>query len=399
MVESSTVATATGTALYSRLSAFYLFYFASIGVLVPFWSLYLQSLGLGAPEIGALVATVMATKLVAPYVWGTLADRRGARMPIIRLASLAALVCFTGVFLGSGFAWLVLVMLSFSFFWNATLPQFEAVTFNHLGQNSHRYANIRVWGSVGFVLSSVALGPLLERYGPGVVPVAVAGLFVCIWLSAHGVPERALVHSAGGPERLLPLLRQPVVLSLFTVCFLIQASHGPYYGFFSIYLEARGLSRTVIGVLWALGVVAEVLVFLLMHRLLPRFGARLLMLATLALTVLRWLLIGWGASSMVALVVAQCLHAFSFGLYHAVAISLINRFFRGRVQGRGQALYSSLSFGAGGSLGALLGGQAWDSLGPHFTFTAAALAAALGWVIAWLGLHPERFRAPAETMA
>jgi PPP family 3-phenylpropionic acid transporter len=194
-------------------------------------------------------------------------------------------------------------------------------------------------------------------------------------------------------------LRQPVVLSLFAVCFLIQASHGPYYGFFSIYLEDQGLSRTVIGGLWALGVVAEVLVFLLMHRLLPRFGARRLMLATLALTVLRWLLIGWGVSSMVALVVAQCLHAFSFGLYHAVAIFLINRFFRGRVQGRGQALYSSLSFGAGGSLGALLGGQAWGSLGPQFTFTAAALVAAVGWVIAWLGLRPERFTAPVESMA
>ncbi len=399
MVEFSTVAIATRRALYSRLSAFYLFYFASIGVLVPFWSLYLQSLGLGAPEIGALVAAVMATKLVAPYVWGALADRRGARMPIIRLASLTALVCFTGVFLDSGFAWLVLVMLSFSFFWNATLPQFEAVTFNHLGQDSHRYANIRVWGSVGFVLSAIALGPLLERYGPGVVPVAVAGLFACIWLSAHGVPEQAVVHPPGGPQRLLPLLRQPVVLSLFAVCFLIQASHGPYYGFFSIYLEDQGLSRTVIGGLWALGVVAEVLVFLLMHRLLPRFGARRLMLITLALTVLRWLLIGWGVSSMVALMVAQCLHAFSFGLYHAVAIFLINRFFRGRVQGRGQALYSSLSFGAGGSLGALLGGQAWDSLGPQFTFTAAALVAALGWVIAWLGLHPERFTEPVESMA
>jgi PPP family 3-phenylpropionic acid transporter len=138
------------------------------------------------------------------------------------------------------------------------------------------------------------------------------------------------------------------------------------------------------------------LVFLLMHRLLPRFGARALMLLSLALSVLRWLLIGWWVESMAVLVGAQLLHAFSFGMYHAVAISLVHRFFPGSVQGRGQALYSSVSFGAGGSLGALLGGRAWTVLGPEYTFTAAAAVAGLGWIVAWAWLRPERFRAPAR---
>lgn len=382
--------------LYLRLSSFYLFYFAGIGVIIPFWSLYLKDLGLHPANIGSLLAVPMATRLVAPYLWGHIADRSGRRLAVIRFTSAAAAVCFVGVFLGHEFWWLLLVLLCFSMFWNAPLPQFEAITMAHLGSRSDRYAMVRLWGSVGFILTSMLLGPVLDRTGTGLVPWVMLALFIGMWFSSMVVPDAGTETEVDGAPPITRVLRQPVVLALFAICLLVQASHGPYYGFYSIYLEASGYAAGLIGLLWAVGVVAEVLLFLLMHRLLPRYGARNLMLVTLALTALRWLLVGWMVQSLQVLVLAQLLHAFSFGVYHAVAISLVHRFFPGSLQGRGQALYSSLSFGAGGSLGIFLSGLGWDQLSPQIIFSTAALVAAVGWGVAVLALRPERYVSPQE---
>ena len=120
---------------YWRLSSFYFFYFASLGALIPYWSLYLKSLGYSAQSIGILMAILPATKIFAPYLWGWLADQTRHPITIIRLANLFAVVAFAGVFVDSGFVWLSLVLLVFSFFWNSSLPLFETMTLNHLGDD------------------------------------------------------------------------------------------------------------------------------------------------------------------------------------------------------------------------------------------------------------------------
>lgn len=358
--------------IYWRLSGFYLFYFASLGALVPYWGLYLKSLDFSVTQIGQLIAILMATKIVAPNVWGWIADMTGHRMTIVRSASLLAALSFMGVFAGSGFWWMALVMIAFSFFWNAALPQFEATTMNHLGGETHRYSGIRLWGSVGFIVAVAALGPLLDAFGTARLPQVLAVVFILIWLSSLYVPESAAGHLSLNQERLRDVLRRPVVVALLAVCFLVQASHGPYYAFFSIYLESYGYSTALIGQLWALGVLAEIGVFLVMPRLLPRFGARALLLAAVVLTTLRWLLIAGFAAHLPVMLLAQTLHAASFGLYHAVAIYLVHRLFTGAHQGRGQALYSSVSFGAGGAAGSLVSGYLWTGMGAQSMYLLAA---------------------------
>ncbi len=372
---------------YWRLSGFYLFYFASLGALIPYWGLYLKSLGFGSVEIGELVAIIMATKIVAPNVWGWIADHTGRRMSIVRAGCLFAALAFAGVFFGQGYWWLVLVMSVFSFFWNAALPQFEATTLNHLGDQTHRYSSIRLWGSIGFILAVAGLGALFEQAGTALLPSVLVVLLAAIWLSSLLVPESAAGHQALNEEPLRKVLRQPAVVSLLLVCFLLQASHGPYYTFYSLYMVDHGYSESAIGQLWALGVVAEILVFLKMHHWLPRFGARNLMLAAAALTALRWLLIALFVEQVWIMAFAQTLHAASFGVYHAVSIHLIHHLFTGRHQGRGQALYSSLSFGAGGAAGSLLAGYLWDGIGAQWTYILAAATAVLAGWIAWRGVE------------
>ena len=370
-----------------RLSSFYFFYFASLGALIPYWGLYLRHEGYSAVEIGELVAILAATKIIAPNVWGWIADHTGRSMPVVRWAGFASTLTFVGVFWGGGFWWLVGVMTLFSFFWNAALPQFEAVTMNHLGERTHRYSTVRSWGSFGFIVAVVVLGPLVEDwYDPSLLPWVILALFAGIWLTSLVVPEKASSHHVDHTP-IRQVLRNREVVALMAVAFLVQASHGPYYTFYSIYLADNGYSGAVTGWLWALGVIAEIAVFLVMHRWLPRFGARNLLLVTLALTALRWVVIGLFVESMALIVAAQLLHAFSFGVYHAVTIHLVHKLFVGRNQGRGQALYSSVSFGAGGALGSFVAGGMWESSGAEATYLAAAACAGLGLLITWIGIR------------
>jgi PPP family 3-phenylpropionic acid transporter len=368
---------------YWRLSSFYLFYFAALGVLAPYWSLYLKDLGFNAVAIGQLMAIPMATKLIAPYVWGWLGDHLGRRMSIVRLGSLLTTIVFSSVFWVTGFWELGAAMVLFSFFWNAVLPQFEAVTFDYLGDDVSRYSMVRVWGSVGFIISVVILGVVVDLYGPkSILPVLLIA-YAAIWVSSLTIkdqdPEPHLVKQ----PPILAILKMPAVIAFFVVCFLLQAGHGPYYGFYSIYMESVGYSKAAIGQFWALGVVAEVIVFLFMHRLLGRFGARQVLMVSLALAVLRWLLIGNFPESLGVILFAQTLHAATFGTFHAAAIHLVHHYFTGNHQGRGQALYSSLSFGAGGALGTLASGFLWESAGPSVAFGISAALSMLALLIAW----------------
>lgn len=381
------MAKATPATPYWRLSGFYFFYFASLGALIPYWGPYLRSLGFSELAIGELVAIIMATKIVAPNVWGWIADQSGKRMLIVRLASLLAVLCFAGIFIGGGYWWIALVMTAFSFFWNASLPQFEATTMNHLGDRPQRYSSIRLWGSIGFILSVAGLGALFDRVDIAWLPVALIVLFAGIWLNSLVVPERAAGHLPLDHEPLKAVLRRPKVWMLLLACFLLQASHGPYYTFYTIYLEDHGYSRSLIGQLWALGVAAEIGLFLVMHRLLPRLGARRLLLMALLLTAVRWWMIAQFPERLDLLLLAQLLHAASFGVVHAVAIHLIHRFFTGPHQGRGQALYSSLSFGAGGAVGSLYSGMLWNSAGAYWAYLSAAMIALAALLVAWRGVR------------
>ncbi|MBN46684.1 MULTISPECIES: MFS transporter [unclassified Methylophaga] len=375
---------------YWRLSGFYLFYFATLGILVPYWGLYLQWEGFSARQIGELTAILLATRIIAPNVWGWIADHRGQRMRIVRLASFLSILAFSAIFISQSYYWIAAVLMLFSFFWNASLPQFEVTTLQHLGEYSHHYSKIRVWGSIGFICVVVLLGWLLDRYDAGIVPYALLVSISGIWLISLTVPELASRHLSLNHIPIKQLLKQPAVRAFLAICFLMLVSHGPYYTFYSIYLEQHGYSRTLIGQLWALGVVAELMVFLVMHRWLPRFGIRKVLLASLLLAALRWLLIALYADQIFILIAAQSLHAASYGAYHAASIAWLHQHFTGRNQGRGQALYSSMSFGAGGAVGSLLSGYLWITPGPEMTFILAALTACTAFLIGFVWLKTAK---------
>lgn len=375
---------------YWRLSAFYFCYFATLGAFLPFWSLYLKDVGFAANEIGELSALLVATKIIAPNLWGWLADRTGRRLRLIRVTALLSAALFGGFFYKNQYIWFAVVTVVFSFFWNATLPQFEAVTLFHLKTEKHRYSRIRLWGSVGFISAVLGIGRFLDDFSVAYLPDIIIGLLGLNWLVALITPEAGVLKASQDTGGIWQVLRRGEVMAFFAVYMLLQVAHGPYYVFYSVYLHQHGYSATVTGLLWALGVCAEIVMFLFVGRLLKLFNVRSLLLGSLALSMLRWLLIAYEIDSLPWVLVAQCLHAASFGVAHVVAIHLLYQYFGDHHQGKGQAFYASLSFGLGGMLGSLYSGYFWDSLGSSEVYVIAALASGVALLIAFVGVGREK---------
>lgn len=368
-----------------RLSGFYFAYFATLGVLVPYWPLFLRQAGHDPAAIGAIMAIIPATKIVSPALWGWLADRTGSTLRLIRWASFLSLAAFAGLFLDrTGLAMLLSVMFLFSFCWNATLPLFEAVTLEFLAQRTALYTGIRVWGSIGFLATVWVMGELLDDRLPiDRLPEVIAGMLLLQWLISVSVPRTRESHPAAGNASLAGILKRGEVIGFFLAAMLVQVAHGPYYSFYSVFLDEHGFSDRAIGQLWALGVLAEIVLFHYLQRLYHRISLRALFLGSLALGVVRWLMIGWGVESLGLLVVAQLLHAATFGGVHAAAVHIVHRNFQGPHHAKGQALYSGLCYGLGGALGSLYSGELWVAWGPAWVFTAAAGCSLLALLIAW----------------
>lgn len=372
--------------LYPRLSAFYLFYYGAIGVFVPFFSFYLQRRGFSALQIGQLMAIPMVMRVLAPGLWGWTADRSGRRDLPVRVGALLSILGMALLVGASGFLAVALALAAFALPWSGLLPQFEANTLSHLGAHPHRYGLVRLWGSVGFILAVVLGGLAFAGERVAAVPAVLLLLVVATAVALWQVPPTPAPPAVRGADGLGTVLRRPWVLALLLVCLLQQAAFGPYYVFFTIYLDELGYGTGVAGLLWAWGVAAEILMFVYTPRLIERFGSRVLLLSALGASVVRWLLTAWGGASLPLLVFAQTLHMAAFGLFHAVVVLLIHRAFGGRLQGRGQALYSAIGFGIGGALGSLGSGYAWSLAGPAGAWTGAALVAGLAMAVAWWGL-------------
>jgi MFS transporter, PPP family, 3-phenylpropionic acid transporter len=366
---------------YWRLSGYYFFYFAFVGAMSPYWGLYLKSLAFDAWQIGVLMSLLQVMRIFAPNIWGWLADHTGRRSAIVQIAATGSLLCFLGVFWGSGFVWLFAVMAGMSFFWSASLPLVEATTLSHLGERTHHYGRIRLWGSVGFIAAVLGLGYWLNFRPVADLRWVVLTLMAGIALLARWIPDAKSSLPGSAHVAIWQVVRRPEVLSFLVACFLMAVAHGPYYAFYSIYLVEHGYSKSAVGWLWALGVICEIAVFLWLPRWMPNVSMVKVLLAALAIAVARFLMIAWGVDYLGWLILAQTLHAATFGAYHVAALALIHRYFHGRNQVRGQGIYNGLTYGAGGTAGGLYAGAIWDGWGAHWVFMIAAGCALLAFML------------------
>lgn len=372
---------------YWRLSSFYFIYFGFLGVWLPFWNLYLESyLHFSAVQIGIISALMLGSKIFSAYLWGWLADITGSSLGVIRVGLLLACISFSFLLWSTQFLTVVFLIGLYSFFWHAVLSPFEVITLSYLKAMPYHYTQVRVWGSIGFIVAVVGLGYLLDylpiRLLPSMLLVLLLLLLVNSFLLKEPLKTPTEVKANQQARLFWQTLKQGPILALFTCCLLMQLSHGPYYTFYSIYLENLGYSRSQIGWLWSLGVFAEVALFIAMPRIFQRYTARNLLLLTFFLSSVRWLMIAWFANNIYLLLLAQLLHAASFASFHALVIDAVRRHFHPHSSGQGQAFYGMV-YGIGGALGALISGFLWP-LGSQLLFSLAASATLLALVITWL---------------
>ncbi len=361
-----------------RLSAYFFAYFLYAGALVPYFALYLAARGHDAGQIAVVLAMPQLARVVAPAFWGWLADRTGAARAIVVLSAAGVVAGFALLTAFESYAAAVAIMLGMSLLSAGALPLVESLTLGSLEGRTGGYGPIRLWGSVGFVVAVLATGAWLDAHAPQSLLGVIIGLAALTLAVSFLVPARRVAAvSAQGDAGLAAVVARPEVLAFFAACFCMNAAHGTLYAFYSIYLQAEGYSKTAIGVLWTLGVVAEIGLFLVLPRLLRLCSLRAVLAASLACAAVRFALIGWYVHSLPLLVFAQLLHAATFGAFHASSVAMVHRLFSGRLQARGQTLHSSLSYGLGGTTGTLLAGWSWAALGPELSFT---LSAAFGLV-------------------
>jgi PPP family 3-phenylpropionic acid transporter len=362
-----------------RLAAFYLAFFLYAGAYVAYFPAYLAWRGLGAAQIAWVVALPAFARVMAPTLWGALADRHGWQRGIVVFSCLANAACFALMPSAGGFAAIAWLIALTSALAAAALPLVEAITLAALAGAPGRYGPVRLWGSIGFVISVLGGGAWLDRYPVESLPAVLAAFAAVCVAAALCLPAGAR-HAA---RKSAPLVVGPAAQALFAAGFCMTAAHGALYAFFTLHLQREGYSGWAIGLYWTLGVLAEIVVFLYLPALFRRFALPTILAASLACAVVRFLAIAWLAAQPVILFGAQLLHAATFGSFHAASVAAVHRLFPAEAHGRGQTLFSSVCYGAGGAVGALLAGWAWESAGPGLAFTLSAALALTGLLLTY----------------
>ena len=378
----------------ARLGSLYGLYFAVVALSIGWFGPYFQSLGFSASEIGIAIGVLTGSKIIAPYLWGTLGDYLPNRLRVVQIGIIGSTLAAGLLLLDVDFFGLCLVLALFGVFWNAIIAQFDTLTLEYLGNDHHLYSSIRVWGSIGFIAMMLASGWLFSDVEYGILPwLIIAGLLVSAAISMT-LPGHGRVHpSENSDEGIRSRLSNASVLIFFVVASLNQLTHGPLNVFFTLYVQDHGYTAFQAGQLWALGVLAEVILFFVLPRFIRTLDLRVLLTVSLALGSMRWILIGAYPDVVWLVIMLQLLHAFTFGAIHSVSIEFIRRWFPGKLSGRGMALYSGCVFGIGGSLGATLSGIAWESFGGSTTFLCAGLITGCTACIAWFSLRNARLGA------
>ncbi|WP_374666134.1 MFS transporter [Acinetobacter sp.] len=369
-----------GIPIQHKLGGFYFFYYAIVGTFMPFWNLYLEDQGFNYQEIGVLSSIAIITRFFAPFIWGWIADKSGKRMLLVRIATWMECCIWLLIFIiPNSFQAIALLMLIFSFFQNAILAQFEGVTLFWLGEKrTMLYGKVRKWGSIGFIAGVFCIGAVLEIISISWLPVLLLCIASLAFLWSFSIKEPSSAPASQKQlEPLWPILKRPIVACFFIIEFILLFSHAPFYSFYSNYLHQIGYSTGQIGLLWSVGVIAEIIMFAFAQLFLTRFSWRTLVCACLLLTGLRWLLVGLYPEVFTIQFIAQTIHAFSFGLFHMIAMRIIFMNFSVGQQGRGQALYSTM-WGLGVASGSMLAGHYWDILSGPSIFMLAGTSTLIG---------------------
>ncbi|MEI7532637.1 MAG: MFS transporter [Betaproteobacteria bacterium] len=357
-----------------RFATFFFFYYGFLGIVSPYLSLYFDHIGFTAIQISLLMSMLQITRILGPFAWGWLADFRQNRIEIMRLTSLMSLILFLGIFWVNSFTYFLIWMFLLNTFSSSLTPLGEAATLHALNQDNqfvNRYGRLRLWGSIGFMLAVFLGGFWFEDQGISTLPWVGLGLITAVAICAWCLWEPPITTQPMERGQLRQIMKKKEVIWFFSSAFWMIFAHAALYVFFSLYLEKKGYGKQVIGFFWMIGVGAEVLFFYFQKWVYGKLRAEQIISWACGFGVIRFLIVAY-LPEFWPLIIVQLLHAFTFAAHHSASIQILQKWFKGSTQARGQALYTTISYGLGGSIGGVAAGWVWEHLGPEHVFAMAA---------------------------
>ncbi|QWE19793.1 MFS transporter [Polynucleobacter sp. AP-Kolm-20A-A1] len=374
--------------------SFFFLYFAYVGLVSPYASLFFQDRGFSVIEIAALMSMLQITRIIGPFSWGWLSDYLSNRVGIIRFCSCLAAIVFLLIFFLQSYISFFIWMFVLHTILSSLMPLGESATIHALYKDNSfdkRYGRLRLWGSIGFIVMVLAAGELFQRKSIELYPFVGATVLLALAFISFQLHEPKMERRKMVKGELLIVLFNPDVRWFLVSGFFMIFAHASFYVFYSLYLSDLGYDKFQIGLFWALGVLAEVVFFYFQSKFLSKLDAEVILQAAFGIGVIRFVLIAFLPITSV-LIVAQLMHAGTFAAHHSAANKLLQRWFTGPLQARGQALMATISYGLGGTLGGLCAGWIWELSQPRDVFVMSAFACGLAGT-AIQKLRPRRYPA------
>lgn len=367
--------TSTGAAI--RLSLFYGVFFWLVGLNLPYWPVWLESRGLSASEIGLVAAAAFWTRIfVAPAIalWS---DRTGRRRTPLIFLSISVTCGYALMSVMDGYLQIILLYGLVGSLMHATMPLTDSLTILIQHRVSIDYGRVRLWGSITFIIASFAGGWILSGAGPDAILWSIVAGGAVLIVVGYILPSVRTEPATRSFSSAACLFRQPAFLAFVAATAITQSSHAVLYGFATLHWRDAGIDERTIGLLWAEGVIAEVLLFAVAGRYLARLGPAAMLTIAATAGLVRWTTIGL-TTDLAYLFPVQILHAFTFGATHLAMIRFMSKAIPERMAATAQSLYDSLAMGV--VFGGLMVGAGflYDSYaGGAFLFMAGCSAAGL----------------------
>lgn len=351
--------------------------FFCYGVYLPFWGIWLKSLGMDAERIGLLLGCAMVARFLGSFFITSQVKHPSYLIRALRLMALIACLFVSGFWLGEQWLWLLLTLIGFSLFFAAVSPLNDALAATWTQQIGLKYGPVRLWGSLAFVMSSSLTGLLVSHWSSQAILAMLStgvGVMLCVMLLTPSVVplgETQQEESGGGWRAWQKMLAESEVWRFVVCVTLLQGAHAAYYSFSAIWWQQCGYSSTAIGHLWSLGVVAEIIIFALSNRLFHRWTINHLLLLSGVCALIRWTILG-STTELSLLIVSQILHCGSFTICHLAAMRFIATR-RGAEIIRLQSLYSALAMGGGIAVMTMICGLLYTHLQGHLFWLMALM--------------------------
>jgi MFS transporter, PPP family, 3-phenylpropionic acid transporter len=356
----------------ARVGGFLGAYFAANAV-SAFMPLWFADRGLSAAQIGQILGGAALLRVLVGPGWGNVADRIGRRRPVLFCAALAAAGLTASLVAASGFLPLLLIAGAQGIAASAINPLADSLAMALARDGRMEYGPVRAVGSVTYMIATAAAGWGLSRAGSWLVPWMLAAGYGSAAAFSPFLPEASTLPAARRPFAGLMLFRNPAFRLAVGCTALIQGAHAAFYGFAALFWRSQGISDTVIGLLIAEGIIAEIFLFARGRRLIARLGPAGLTACAAAASIVRWTVTAL-APPLPVLVMVQPLHAATFAMQHLSAMLVLSRFVPAERAATAQALHAALGYGAPSGLLMLLAGWLYARSGGLAFLAMAVLA-------------------------